>query len=84
MISGVVNYDKNDRFSLDGQRLMRLTPTGNEYRFEVEQWSKIIAQGSDPANPDSWIQLLPNGTKRLFGATAVRSISFTFIASFSE
>ena len=63
---------------------MRLTPTGNEYRFEVEQWSKVIAQGSDLANPDSWIQLLPNGTKRRFGATAVRAILHSSVSGLND
>ncbi|KAK2459724.1 hypothetical protein APHAL10511_008258 [Amanita phalloides] len=64
---GVVNYSANDRFALDGQRLMKVGE--NEYRFEVEQWSKLIAKGSDPSNPDSWEQYLPDGRTRFFGTT---------------
>ncbi|KAF9064010.1 hypothetical protein BDP27DRAFT_1334218 [Rhodocollybia butyracea] len=64
---GVVNYDKNDRFQLDGQRLILVGE--NEYRFEIDQRSKIIANG-DPVNPSSWTEYLPDGGKRLFGTTA--------------
>lgn len=69
--AGVVNYDENDQFSLDGQRL--INTTGNEYRFETEQWSKIIAEGSR-ANPTAWVQYMSDGSIRKFGATDVRRI----------
>ncbi|PFH48340.1 hypothetical protein AMATHDRAFT_150088 [Amanita thiersii Skay4041] len=65
---GTVKYDANDRFALDGQRLVKIG-TKNEYRFEVEQWSRIFALGTDPANPTSWEQHLPDGTIRRFGNT---------------
>ncbi|KAL6297836.1 hypothetical protein BKA93DRAFT_831210 [Sparassis latifolia] len=64
---GVINYDKNDRFALDGQRLVSIG--GNKYRFEIEQWSKVTAKGSDPANPEYWTEHLPDGTTRIFGNT---------------
>ncbi|KAK2463995.1 hypothetical protein APHAL10511_003939 [Amanita phalloides] len=69
---GVVNYDAKDRFALDGQRLMKVGD--NEYRFEIEQWSKIVAKGSNAANPDSWEQHLPDGTIRTFGTTSDSNI----------
>ncbi len=67
--SGVVNYDNKDCFSLNGQRLMNIG--NNEYRYELEQWSKIVAQGSNLANPDSWIEYLPYGSQRTYGASSV-------------
>lgn len=69
---GVVNYDNNDRFALDGQRIMNIG--GNEYRFEIEDWSKITAHGSDASNPDYWTQHLPDGSTRTFGATTDSNI----------
>ncbi len=43
---GGVNYDANDKFCLDGQRLIDI---GNgEYRTKRESWNKIIASGTDP------------------------------------
>ncbi|KAF4597731.1 hypothetical protein EYR40_008196 [Pleurotus pulmonarius] len=70
--SGVVNYDNKDCFSLNGQRLMNIG--NNEYRYELEQWSKIVAQGSNPANPDSWIEYLPDGSQRTYGASSDSNI----------
>jgi len=68
-LQGYVNYDSDDRFSLNGQRLVKIS--SDEYRFEIEQWSKIVAIGSDPANPESWKQYLSDGTIRIFGTTKV-------------
>jgi RHS repeat-associated protein len=51
-IHGSVNYDPNDRFCLDGQRLVLITPggtyggDGTEYRTEIEGFSRIIAHGT--------------------------------------
>ncbi|KAL0950270.1 hypothetical protein HGRIS_010250 [Hohenbuehelia grisea] len=69
---GAVNYDQNDRFALNGQRLVSIG--NNQFRYEIEQWSKIVTTGSDPANPESWTEYLPNGTKRYFGNTANSNI----------
>ncbi|KAF9492312.1 hypothetical protein BDN71DRAFT_1509556 [Pleurotus eryngii] len=66
---GVINYDSKDCFSLNGQRLINIG--GNEYRYELEQWSKVVAQGGDPSNPDSWIEYLPNGSRRTYGASTI-------------
>jgi hypothetical protein len=68
---GSINYDSNDRFTLNGQRLMSIS--GNEYRYEVEQWSKVVAEGVDLANPDSWTEYLPDGTVRRYGSTSVNN-----------
>ncbi|KAE9393736.1 hypothetical protein BT96DRAFT_978801 [Gymnopus androsaceus JB14] len=63
---GVVNYNEQDRFALDGRRLMHIS--GAEYRYEMEQWSKIVAEG-DSKNPTSWKEYLPDGSIRVFGTT---------------
>src|SRR4029077_20351705 len=43
---GGINFDANDRFCLDGQRLVVISGTygadGSEYRTEVDTFSKII------------------------------------------
>ncbi|KAJ8463056.1 hypothetical protein ONZ45_g17719 [Pleurotus djamor] len=70
-IRGSVNYDANDRFALDGQRLVSIGD--NEYRFELETWSKIVAHG-DAVNPDYWVEYLPDGTQRTFGNTTDSNI----------
>ncbi|KAJ7125821.1 hypothetical protein C8R43DRAFT_1212234 [Mycena crocata] len=63
---GVVNYNENDRFSLDGQRLVHIG--GNEYHYEIEQWSKFVVEGN-PRNPTSWTEYLPDGGIRSFGTS---------------
>ena len=73
-IVGSVNYDGNDRFTLNGQRLMQISPSGTEYRYEIEQWSKVVADG-DAANPKSWTEHLPNGNVRRYGSTTVITFS---------
>ncbi|KAJ8496002.1 hypothetical protein ONZ45_g12626 [Pleurotus djamor] len=70
--AGSINYDANDRFTMNGQRLINIGT--NEYRFEVEQWSKIVAVGSDPANPDSWVEHLSDGSTRTYGASSDSNI----------
>ncbi|OOG37817.1 FG-GAP-like repeat-containing protein [Polaromonas sp. A23] len=50
-VRGSVNLDNNDRFCLDGQRLILVTGSyganGSEYRTERESFSKITAIGGD-------------------------------------
>ncbi|MEQ1662023.1 MAG: SpvB/TcaC N-terminal domain-containing protein, partial [Thiobacillus sp.] len=53
-----VNYDANDRYCLDGQRLIALSGTyggnGTEYRTETESYSRIISYGSQGTGPGYW------------------------------
>uniref|UniRef100_A0A8H7YBU0 Teneurin-like YD-shell domain-containing protein n=1 Tax=Psilocybe cubensis TaxID=181762 RepID=A0A8H7YBU0_PSICU len=69
---GVVGYNDKDCFTLDGQRLIKIGDTQEnktEYRFEIEQWTRVFAIGDNLANPTSWEQHLPDGTIRMFGST---------------
>src|SRR5216684_6054337 len=52
-LKGGVNYDNNDRFCLDGQRLIAINngvdgANGTEYRTEKESFSKIISYRDPP------------------------------------
>ncbi|MBU2039152.1 MAG: hypothetical protein KKH95_08415, partial [Gammaproteobacteria bacterium] len=53
-----VDYDDNDQFCLDGQRLVLVSGThgadGAEYRTEINGFDKIIAQGSAGNGPGSF------------------------------
>jgi hypothetical protein len=59
---GGVNLDANDRFCLDGQRLMLVPGTGTyggngaEYRTERESFSKIISFGQAGSGP-AWFKV---------------------------
>ncbi|WP_244610283.1 VCBS repeat-containing protein, partial [Bathymodiolus heckerae thiotrophic gill symbiont] len=49
-IKGGVNYDSNDRYCLDGQRLIAISGTdgqsGSEYRTEINNFSKVKYNGN--------------------------------------
>ncbi len=65
---GAINYDANDRFCLDGMRLMAVN--GAEYRTEVDSGIKVISYGgtgSDPAFFKAWTK---DGRIMEFGNTA--------------
>lgn len=53
--SSTVNFDANDRFCLDGQRLVPISGAygadGTQYRTEVESFSKIISHGTTGSGP---------------------------------
>jgi hypothetical protein len=58
---GGVNYDANDRFCLDGQRLMAIAPgsygdNGMEYRTERESFAKIVSFGQAGSGP-AWFKV---------------------------
>lgn len=61
-VQGSLNYDGDDRFCLDGQRLFAVSgtygATGTEYRTEMSNFSKIISYASTTAcrpTGASWI-----------------------------
>jgi hypothetical protein len=57
---GGVNFDANDRFCMDGQRLSGLGGSygadGTEYRTEVDSYSKIISHGTAGTGP-AWFEV---------------------------
>src|SRR5262249_3671382 len=60
-IHGAVNYDSNDRFCLEGQRLMLIGGTygadGSEYRTEVDSFSRIIAHSPPGSDNPTWFEV---------------------------
>lgn len=71
---GSVNYDNNDRFCLNGQRLMVISGTYganlSEYRTEIDSFSKIIAHGT-AGNGPAWFEVHTKSGQTLeFGNTA--------------
>ncbi len=59
-VRGGVNYDANDRYCLDGQRLIAISGTeggdGTEYRTERESFAKIVSYGS-AGNGPAWFKV---------------------------
>ena len=69
-----VDYDNNDRFMLDGQRLILVNGENygdpdSEYRTEVESFQKIIAKGTSVSGP-AWFEVRSkDGLIREYGKT---------------
>ena len=77
-VYGSVNLNTADRFCLDGQRLLVVSggygAAGSEYRTEMDQFSRIIANGAAGGNaangPESFTVRTKDGRVLQFGATA--------------
>ncbi len=70
-MAGYVNFTSSDKFMLDGQRLILLKTISNasrEYRTENNNFSKIIANGTDVANPTSFIVYTKSGLTYEYGS----------------
>ena len=61
-----VDYDGNDKFCLDGQRLVSFG--SNQYRTEVDKQTKIIATGNS-STPTSFEVRTPDGKIFQYGST---------------
>ncbi len=64
---GGVNYDNNDRFCLDGERLIAIG--GAQYRTQHESWQRVVASDGT-MNPASFTVTTKDGTVMTFGGTA--------------
>ena len=62
--NGVINYDSNDRFALDGQSLINITggygQPGTVYYTEAQSWRQVKAGSS--AN-DGFTVIMKNGVR---------------------
>jgi hypothetical protein len=74
-VMGGINYDANDRFCLDGQRLFAIDngtygADGTEYRTEIESFSRVISHGTAGTGP-AWFEVhTKSGQIMEFGHTA--------------
>ena len=73
-VRGGVNYDGDDRFCLEGERLVAITGTygadGTEYRTEREGFSRIVSYGTAGTGP-AWFKVWTKaGLVLEFGNTA--------------
>lgn len=77
-VQGRVDHDGNDRFCMDGQRLMLVSgaygAAGSEYRTEFDQFSKVVANGAAAGNaangPESFTVYTKDGRTLQYGNTA--------------
>jgi len=73
-VNGSINYNANDRFCLEGQRLIAINGAygadGTEYRTEVESFSRIFSHGTAGTGP-AWFEVHTKAGQVLqFGNTA--------------
>jgi hypothetical protein len=73
-VIGAINYNANDRFCLEGQRLVAISGPyggdGTEYRTEVESLSRIFSHGTAGTGP-AWFEVHTKAGQVLqFGNTA--------------
>lgn len=77
---GSVSYDANDRFCLDGQRLVMITPGGTyggngvEYRTARDSFTRIISFGNAGGGPAYFQAWSKSGQILEFGATTNSAI----------
>jgi len=73
-VIGSVNYNANDRYCLDGQRLVAISGTygadATEYRTESESYSRIVSYGSQGSGPAWWKVWTKSGQILEYGNTA--------------
>ncbi|UTD30596.1 hypothetical protein DB459_21285 [Bradyrhizobium sp. WD16] len=72
-VRGGVGFDSNDRFCLDGQRLVAVSGTygadGAEYRTEIDSYSRIVSHGTAGTGP-AWFEVRSkSGQTMEFGHT---------------
>lgn len=81
---GSVNYNANDRFCLDGQRLILVSGTygadGAEYRTERDAFSKIVSSGNAGSGPARFKVWTKTGHLLEYGNTADSRIEVVAIA----
>jgi len=86
-VRGGVNFDANDRFCVDGQRLIPVSATvtdpscsGTEYRTELESFTRVIACGSAGNGPASFKAWTKSGQIMEYGNTGdsrIEAVPFT-------
>jgi len=71
---GGIKFDSNDRFCMDGQRLIAISgiagADGTEYRTEINGFSKIISYGQAGSGPAYWKVWTKSGQVIEYGNTA--------------
>ena len=69
-----VDYDSNDKFCLDGQRLVAINGTsgenGTEYRTSTDSYKKIISYGGSDNNPAYFVVWSQDGHQKTYGNTS--------------
>lgn len=70
-----VDFDDNDRFCLDGQRLLKVAgatygAVGTEYRTELQSFQKVVSNGGATGDPASFTVYTKSGQILEYGTSA--------------
>ena len=75
-VKGGVGFNANDRFALDGQRLVPASGSdGTQFRTEQESFAKIAAQGVAATGPQSFTVQAKGGLVYEYGTSANSQIT---------
>ena len=78
---GSIGYDADDRFCLDGSRLVAVRGTygrsGTEYRTEIDSFVKVVSRGTAGSGPQYWEVWTKSGQKMEYGKTASSRVEAT-------
>ncbi|MCG8596100.1 MAG: hypothetical protein MI785_17300, partial [Kiloniellales bacterium] len=73
-VKGGVNFDAEDRFCLDGQRLIAIAGAygadGTEYRTEIDGFSRIVSHGTAGSGPAYFTVETKAGQTLAYGGTS--------------
>ena len=80
-VAGGVEFDTDDRFCLDGQRLIAISgadgAAGTEYRTEVDGFSRIVSHGAAGSGPEYFTVETKSGQILEYGVTADSRVLLT-------
>lgn len=87
-VKGGVAYDANDRFCLDGQRLMLVSGTygapGSTYGTEIESLARVTAFGTAGSGPQYFVVKTRDGQTMEFGNSADSRVLVAGLATVRE
>ena len=73
-VAGAIDFSNDDRFALNGQRLLVMSgqygAPESRYRTELDSWRRIVATGSAGNGPQSFTVTRPDGQQLVFGGSA--------------
>ena len=75
-----IDFDDNDRFVLDGQRLICVSGTygapDSEYRTEIDSFVRVIAHGTATSGPDYFTVETKSGLTKTYGKTDATALVY--------
>ena len=83
-----IDFDANDRFALDGQRLVCVSgeygAPDSEYRTEIESFVRVIAHGTATSGPDYFTIKTKSGLTKTYGKSNSTSLVYDLDGNLSD